>query len=586
MNRTSSSRPARFPAAAALWLHAALLLIALSVLVPIVNNGHIALMDEGVYLAQARNLENGAWSRVRSTSDVDLNGDFEPVTEGGVNGDRVVAYFKHPLYPLLITPAYMVGGVAGVMMLSVIGTCGAALSAAFLASRLKPSYGVWALWIVGLGSPLIFDAYLAIAHSIAAAFAGFAVLGVVRAIDDRQWINLSYALPCVALLTAVRSEGLILAVVLAVVVSLMALGWPPLRRTDRPGLFVAVSILGTAAITYMIESRLAHSIVGTDSLALKGGSPTQRLTLDSLNPISGLWASVLTPFSGSWIDAKASVILIFVSIVMSAIAIRLAPMRRLFPLGLLVLAALSSLWLMAEHTELIGGLLPAFPILAMGMICLPYRGLDGLTAKILLGVSFGTAALIAMVNYGSGSNLEWGGRYFHVTIPLLGPLVVCGIDNAFIIFTKRERRLGITCLGLVSLVMSFWALKSQIELRSWARQVNERVEAAVEKFDPDGQSSIVVTLRVQADGVARTLWDFDGRLLAANGLASFPALLSMASHSGQQRLIIVTSIVPSLLESPDIGIHEMITDAGWRITSLSSALNQGYMGTVMVLDAS
>ena len=101
-------------------------------------------------------------------------------SERGATG-RALA--KHPLYPVLLAAADRLGGVTGMVLLSLAGTVAAAGLAAVLARRLDPALVRPDLWMVGLASPLLFDGFLVIAHTLGAALAAAAVLLALRAVE-------------------------------------------------------------------------------------------------------------------------------------------------------------------------------------------------------------------------------------------------------------------------------------------------------------------------------------------------------------------------------------------------------------------
>ena len=118
--------------------------------------------------------------------EVDPDGVNYPLefSESGPRGWTPFA--KHPLYPLLLAGADRVAGVAGMVLLSLAGTVAAAGLAGALARRLDPGLTRPAIWVVGLASPLLFDGFLVIAHTLGAALVASAVLAAVVAIERRR----------------------------------------------------------------------------------------------------------------------------------------------------------------------------------------------------------------------------------------------------------------------------------------------------------------------------------------------------------------------------------------------------------------
>src|SRR4029450_12481256 len=76
-------------------------------------------------------------------------------------------------------------GLGGMVLASVVGTVAAAAVAGLLARRVVPELAALAVWATGLATPLFFDSWLVIAHTLGAALVGAAVLSVVRAREGR-----------------------------------------------------------------------------------------------------------------------------------------------------------------------------------------------------------------------------------------------------------------------------------------------------------------------------------------------------------------------------------------------------------------
>jgi len=129
--------------------------------------------DEGAALSQARLLvRDHTWLYRYPLAGIDPQDQARPFIRGDRGTKGVAPYAKHPLYPAVLAGADWVAGPAGWWVLTLIGTVGAAAMAALLARRLDPRLTRATLWVVGVGSPLLFDAYFVLAHSLAAFAAG------------------------------------------------------------------------------------------------------------------------------------------------------------------------------------------------------------------------------------------------------------------------------------------------------------------------------------------------------------------------------------------------------------------------------
>ncbi|MGK3945884.1 hypothetical protein ABK046_47005, partial [Streptomyces caeruleatus] len=80
--------------------------------------------------------------------------------------------------------------------------------------------------VTGLATPLVFDAWLVIAHSLGAALAGLAVLAALRVDEGRGWPAVLGTAGAVAGSVLLRNE----AVLFGVALGLTAIGVGALRR--------------------------------------------------------------------------------------------------------------------------------------------------------------------------------------------------------------------------------------------------------------------------------------------------------------------------------------------------------------------
>ncbi|MDP9020290.1 MAG: hypothetical protein M3N25_05750, partial [Actinomycetota bacterium] len=153
--------------AAPLWAHALVLAVALAVSAPLMAPSTATFSpDEAVVLTQVRSLgDGGGWVVEHPFAEIDPEHRLYPVA-GAHRGERGMAPFaKHPVYPLVLVALEAVGGTMAMVLLSVLGTVACAGLAALLAREVVGGLERPVLWAVGVGSPLLFDAYLLIAHT-------------------------------------------------------------------------------------------------------------------------------------------------------------------------------------------------------------------------------------------------------------------------------------------------------------------------------------------------------------------------------------------------------------------------------------
>lgn len=544
------------PKPATLWWNAAALAAILVALTPIIFNGQILMPDEGVYLKQAKVLAaTGSWTSEHTTADFDPDGVVTGVSDSPLSQEGVISYHKHPLYPLLLAPAFSVAGHFGALAISILGTWCAAVSAAFVARRLKPDFGVWTLWLAGLGSPLFFDSYLVVAHTAAAALAGLAFLGVVRSLESAPLKHLSYALPAVAAAVALRGEGLMFAAALGGAVGLLAVGWPPLRRVDWRAAWTGGAVLAVGAAAFWLDRVAGGAIVEVASL------PTQRFSNEAVNPLLGAWVSLFQPYQFGWENVTAAVPLAAIGVIVAAVCLRALPSKQLLPVVAVVGSAAAAVWMAVGRPSVVSGFFIVFPIGVFGVVWL--RRTDFGTHTVRAAVT--TVAIAAMgtlaVNYANGGATEWGGRFLHILLPLFVPLVVLGCNNAASELSPQARRIAFASLLIICLSFSIMSIRAQQLIRAWpADFVTAVVEAAAETGDDD---IVVIPLRLGGDGSDRYFWDQEVDVVGSFGLSGLGPILTAVNTSDRDKALIFSDRPPAAI---GFTLDTILKKVGWELT--------------------
>ena len=436
-------------------LHAAALLVALLAIVVVVDNGSSAITDEGAVIAQVEAVAQGSWAIDLPLLSVDPDGEFVTMENSDVVGGTYRPYAKHPAYPVLLVPFWTVGGHLGLLVASALGTWAAALIGMFLTRLLcqrsdvattaaRPErrrtesgqtedVGLAALWLLGLGSPLLFGATTVMAHSIAAALTGAVVLALVTGLADGVPARRRVPLVLVALLLAVplvllRSEGLFAVAGIAAAVGLCSLRSLRPLRVDPSRAVSAVVLAGLGVASYLVDGRLAAAIQGDEGVSNFVIGAQDVGFVDGR--LQALWASVLRPGDPRLGTGAMVLFVATVCLIAGAVVLRRSPDRRSLAVQLIVVGA--ALTVVRQFLPLghVTGLVAAFPLLVMGLVQLRRTDLASLTARVCLIASAVTASLVLATSYAIGGAAEWGGRFYHVLLPLLVPLVVIGAANA------------------------------------------------------------------------------------------------------------------------------------------------------------
>jgi hypothetical protein len=468
--------------------HAAVLAVLLLALMPLVGTTSQFLSDEGAAIAQAVRLERGdGWTMPNPFPAADPEGDAFPINLSQRSGDKFAPFAKHPLYPVMLAAADRVGGRAGMVVLSIVGTVAAALLSAMLARRIDPDLAVPALWVVGVASPLLFDGYLVIAHTLGAACAAGAALLLLRRLDERRsWIAVGGAAVLLVVGILLRTEMLFMGLALGAAVAIVGVS-----RRSRGIVLIGLVPAAAVAVGFALDWLLQGLILEG------GGAATSAVAGES----GGLIAGRIIAFGITWLlssySADGAAALVLAVAAMGAIAVVLArrtpPERdgvRLFATGAACAAAIR----LALGGSPVPGLLVAFPLFVAGLAALRRDTFTGMPARFL-GGSFGLfAAGVLATQYSQGGGAEWGGRYFAIGLPLIVPVLLLALRDVGRRLDRRTARVALASAIAVSVASCALAI---ITVRE-EHQAVDRVVAAVDqaaKQNPadDGGLPVVLT---------------------------------------------------------------------------------------------
>lgn len=438
--------------------------------------------DEGAAIVQAEDLADGEpWIRPHSFPEADPEGEWYPLHLGLI-GERGVAPFgKHPLYASLLAVGSAIGGWYLMAAWSTVATLAAAVMAARLTSRLEPRLELLALWTVGLGTPLLFDSYLLIAHALAAALAaGMALLGL-RSIERRHLGVEAVGLAVLAgLATMLRTESILFVGAFAVGALVAAGG----RRGLGPAAAAAVGGLSG----YVLNEVWQRALVG-------GGGP--------VNPPSGVrggsfLADRFEAFLTTWLrphyttDTEGQLLALgVVALAAGVLTVRLG--RGRVGGALAVVGGLAVVvGVLGQPSNPVPGLLIACPLLVVGAL-----GADRLpwttpTAR-LLGVTVGLyfAAVLA-TQYRTGGSGEWGGRYFAMGLPLLVPLALVGVDRVVTAARSEDRRAVVGALVAASLALAIGSVETMRTYHDRQAEFARSLEEVTAVDPGDGGLPVVI----------------------------------------------------------------------------------------------
>lgn len=572
-----------------IWVHGAALAVLLVILIPTTSSQFIALVDEGVYTAQAANLSDGSWAAPRPLPEIDASGRFNPLL-APTKDDSWIPYARQPLYPVLLSPVFAAGGYQSLLVVSALGTWIAAMNASGLAGLVRRKLMIPTLWLTAVGTPLLFDAYVVNAHSLAAAAGSACALGVMRFATPETntrastrlygtgWLLL--AILSAVLLVLLRSEGAILIGSLAFTGCLLAIsfkGYQPKinYRLAGPCLFIGV----TGIITYLLNEQWSLAISSTPGT-------TSASIARQTDPLHLLWASILRPWSDDNRSASSTMFIVLASIIIAGLAIRLKPRWNLLGLGLLWVAAATAVIRGVYSTELVSGLLPTIPAVVLGLLLLGTPDLNFLTVRFLLGSSAFAAIAILWTAYGIGGGTEWGGRFFHILIPFLTPLAVAALDSMLAVRSTAYRRWLVSAVIVLTAAISLASLRALADQRQW---VGSLVESTVQIAE-QSPNAIVAVATLNDSGTSRVFWEQSRRgfpILNGGSLSGLGALLPQADAAGRSEVLVITNVDPPTLETIVNRVQQTLkVTTRWSVTRVEAVGNTGLVALTLNKDSS
>lgn len=570
-------------------IHSALLFLVLLALLPILNNGSVAAVDEAVYATQATSLANGSWTSPRVLPQVDRSGRFSFLGDSIIVGDKEIAYARQPAYPLALTPFAWVGGYSGMLLLSAFGTWLAAMAGALIARLIHPPASLVTLWLIGLGSPLLFDSFIVMAHSLAAGLAGTAMYGLLRSWGygsspgesqsfDPRWLILS--IPSAMAVVLVRSEGAVVIGAMAAAGVLFSLRWQERRiRMSIPRFATSVAIGGSGVLAYVANMWWTSLI--TPGVGSGLGFDRSR------DPLLQAWVSIIRPWSGDNRWASTTMTLALVFILLGSVSLRFLGNRPFIALAFLCSASIMALLHVFEEPQLITGLIPTVPVLLCGLLLLPRGQWMNRPAQVLLLTSAITVLMILWTSYGFGGATEWGGRFFHILIPLIAPVGVVGLLLSAGLLSKRNRVVFLSALVVLTLAMSASAARTLLSLRQDSRELVEQ-SVRFTRTLPAGSPLVVVELR--PDGTSRIFWHEVRRgtpVLSGGNIATYNLLLQQLDFEGISTSGVVTTLDPHVFDTILHETQRKLTPGRpkWSVRKSVPLDDTGYSGLVVQRDA-
>lgn len=566
-----------------IWPHAIALAVVLAALIPILSNGYPAIVDEAVYSYQAANLADGSWESHRPIPNIDVDGIYNPLIDAHISGDQWIPYARQPLYPLLLTPFFKAAGYAGLLIFSAIGTWGAAVTAGLIARRIDRRATLPSLWLAGLGTPLLFDAFVAVGHSIAAALSGSCALAVLTAMGLRSgaggqrigrliWPSTICAIVSGIMLVLVRSEGALVVAGLSTIGCITSIS----VRDHRPRLSWQMAICPvlvglTGATAYFVNSLWLKAIIGVPGST---GASVDRAT----DPLAQAWNSLIRPWGIDTRAASTWMALATTCTLLGALALRTFPRRPLLGTSLIFAAALAAVLRHLESVDQVSGLIATVPIVIVGLMLIGHELLGLAASRMLLGTSLVATLGTLWLAYGMGGATEWGGRFYHVLIPLLVPVAVASLwdwsDRVAAPFPGAVAG----ALIVMTISISLLSLRFLVVRREHSQALVKGTQTVLEGA-PNG--SVILVAPVNPSGLSRVYWSSIREgipLLNGGNLARSVRLFDKIESAEGHHAVIITDTDPI---SAQYVIDKVLARAGsdstWKITDAIPVDDTGYI---------
>jgi hypothetical protein len=475
--------------------HVAGLAFALLALFPLLGGDGLFSADEGAAAAQTRLLSRSeGWAAHHPVPALDPEGEAFPLEYATpVPGTSGAAPFaKHPAYPVLLTILDRGFGLGGMVLASVLGTVAAVAVAGVLARRVVPELAAVAVWTTGLATPLFFDSWLVIAHTLGAALVGAAVLSVVRAHEGRGGPALLAAAATSTGAVLVRNEAVLFAVALA-----LAAAWVGVRARSRPVVVAGLAALAGAALGYVVDGLLSAAVAGDAEAGFAAGVGHAGFVSGR---IVGAAVTLLLPSYGRLGLPDALLVLTAGALVGAVVIARRRPEDvdgiRLFA-GIAVVAAVARA---VVAPEVVPGLLVAAPVLTAGLAALSRRTFASLAARLAGLTALLFVGAVLATQYASGGSGEWGGRYFALALPVVVPVVLLGLNQVAEGLAPATRRTLGGALVVVALASAVLAGRSLVATEDRSDRLIEVVDEVAAGLDDP--------VRIATAGApARFAWD-------------------------------------------------------------------------------
>jgi hypothetical protein len=426
----------------------ALLLVALSFLND--PSGYLGTDTGGKVATLEAMVERGDWSVDVGywAEEHDPDGTFHPQYGTTRTEEGWVQVTSLPMV-LAARPLYDVGGYRAALVLPIAGSVLAALAAAALAGRLgRPADATRALWLFGLGSPLLVYGLDLWEHSLGVAAIGWAVVLLYDvAFARRSPCRAVGAGGLLAAAATMRTEALVYALVVVAAVSL----WLLARRRPVEAVVAGAAAAGGFTPVWLLNSAMEDVLGGNSRTSRATGAASAGVASGDSGELGlrleeGLRTTFATAATDSWSPVLLGMLLT-VGVVAAVSAGRRISSDRV-PLVALGLGTFTVL-VVAPGLGFVPGLFAAFPVAAAAFAV---RG-PAPGARVMVAAAVATLPVVWAFQFIGGAGPQWGGRYVLGSMFLLGVVGVVSLGQGDV-----PRPIALTVVAMSVVVNLFGAV--------------------------------------------------------------------------------------------------------------------------------
>jgi hypothetical protein len=508
------------------WCTNGLALLAVLVSLMVLVGPGVYTIDEAAYRFQAETVDGGTWGLPYPTEGIVEQDIGAPLVNSERGPDQWYPAARHPAYVQLVRASLRLGGANGPVILSIIGVVLAAIGIERLTRWLGGAPKWSGFWLAGLAGPAAFHGLVGWAHAPALGLVsiGFAALLTGRPSDARSMLG-GTTLAASAVLLRGEAPIMIAAIVVALLVA---------AAFDRHYLGRAIAV-GVASVVAFGANLMWHGlIVGPDAVSGAGSgrgfSPARYahatfeilLTPGASGPGTfRLIAVALLPIAVIWVRRNGE------HDVMTAYVLA----------GVAVAAGVIG----ALPTASYGALLPAFPLLALGLSALGFGDVDERwspqrwqrAAILLVTAALATLGpIVASVSGGGG--LGWGGRYVLLASIAIVPLVTSGCGA---LWRRPDTKPLLLAALVVTAAVQVSGLRTLHAYHRLSLEATDEITAALTPL-PD-QVELIIAVDARVGRLAATT-AATTPLVSALATEDATELLRLAETSGVRRVAIVS----------------------------------------------